>query len=218
VRAVLVSREPTGFTARALGAHPGVALQIAAPTDPLPADADVVFVEDTPAASLPAARVTVWLGETERSGFAVSGIAQHPIARGAATDWMRYVDPSAIHIAASRCSRRPDGAPGLVARSPSQSRANRGRTDDARARIRSTHLGPRLDVAFLHFDANVVDAAQPTAGAVAGVLSANGDARGTSATARFARIDPSHGAGEPASAFACLLAEGLFTHLSRRRR
>src|SRR5204863_7126695 len=101
VRAVLCSSEPTGFTARALAAHPGVALQIAAPTDPLPAAADVVFVEDAPTASLPEARITVWLGETEGSGFAVSGVADHPIARGAASEWMRYIDPASIHIATS---------------------------------------------------------------------------------------------------------------------
>jgi hypothetical protein len=217
VRAVLVSNEPTGFTARALGAHPGVALQIAAPTDSLPADADVVFVEDAPTASIPAARVTVWLGATERSGFAVSGFVEHPIARGAATDWMRYVDPSAIHIAASAVF-----APGPTvildsSRGPlAVARESEGQTTLALGfGPRTSDLG--LDVAFLHFIANVVDAARPSAGAVVGVLSRTE----TLATPP----PPSLGARRPvawrwgaSAALACLLAEGLLTHLVRRRR
>jgi hypothetical protein len=217
VRAVLVSREPAGFTARALGAHPGVALQIVGPTDPLPSDADVVFVEDTPAASLPEARITVWLGATERSSFAVSGTAEHPIARGAATDWMRYVDPAAIHIATSAVF-----APGPTvlldsSRGPlAVARESEGRTTLALGfGPRTSDLG--LDVAFLHFVANVVDAARPNAAAVDGVLSR--------AETLAAPPPPSLRARRPVAwrwgataAFMCLLAEGLFTHLVRRRR
>jgi hypothetical protein len=217
VRAVLVSREPTGFTARALGAHPGVALQIAGPTDPLPADADVVFVEDAPTAWLPEARITVWLGETEGSGFAVSGVAEDPIARGAASDWMLYVDPSAIHIASSAVfvpgpTVLLDSSRGPLA----VARESEGRTTLALGfGPRTSDLG--LDVAFLHFVANVVDAARPSAGAVEGVLSR--------AETLAAPPPPSLRAHGPVAwrwgagaAFACLLAEGLFTHLLRRRR
>ena len=217
VRAVLVSREPSGFTARALGAHPGVALQIAAPTDPLPADADVVFVEDVPTAPLPAAPITVWLGAPEHSGFAVSGVAEHPIARGAATDWMRYVDPSAIHIASSAVF-----APGpTVILDSSRGPLAVARESDGRTTL-ALGFGPRtsdlgLDVAFLHFVANVVDAAQPNAGAVAGVLSRTETLAAPPPRSLRARrpVAWRWGAG---GALVCLLAEGFFTHLVRRRR
>jgi hypothetical protein len=80
---------------------------------------------------------------------------------------------------------------------------------------RTSDLG--LDVAFLHFVANVVDAARPTAGAVAGVLSRTETLAAPPPPSLRARrpVAWRWGAGV---AFACLLAEGFFTHLVRRRR
>jgi hypothetical protein len=217
VRVLLVTRDPGGFAARALDAHPGAALQIVAPTDPLPSDADVVFVEDAPDASLPEARISVWLGEVEGSGFAVKEVARDPIARGAASDWMRYVDPSAIHIASSIVF-----APGpKVLLDSSRGPLAVARDSDGRATI-ALGFGPRtsdlgLDVAFLHFVANVVDAARPGTGAVEGVLSRD-DTVAAAPPPTLQRARPVLWRWGAGAAFACLLAEGLFTHLARRRR
>ena len=216
VRVVLVTREPAGFTARALDAHPGVALQVVAPADPLPADADVAFVEDAPAAP-PDARITVWLGEVEGSGLEVSGVAEHPTARGAASDWMRYVDPSAIHIAASTVF-----APGpAVLLDSSHGPLAVARESDGRTTL-ALGFGPRtsdlgLDVAFLHFVANVIDAAQPRAGTVEGVLSRS-DTLAAPPPPTLRRERPVAWRWGASAAFVCLLLEGLFTHLVRRRR
>jgi hypothetical protein len=216
VRVVLVSREPAGFTARALDAHPGVALQIVGPRDPLPADADLVFVEDAHAAP-PTAPITVWLGETEGSGFAVENVVEHPTARAAASDWMRYVDPSGIHIARSAVF-----APGpdvLLDSSHGPIAVAQDSDDGTRLALgfgpRTSDLG--LDVAFLHFVANVVDAARPNAGAVDGLLSRS--------ETLAAPPPPTLGPDRPVAwrwgagvGFACLLLEGLLTHFVRRRR
>ncbi len=214
---MLVTRAPSGFTARALAAHPGVVLEIATPAGPLPAEADVVVVEDSPAPPLPDAKVTLWLGSVDGSGFAVTGVVDHPAARAAPSDWLRYVDPSAIHIASSLVFA--SGATVLLdsARGPlAVVREAAGRATLA------VGFGPRtsdlgLDVAFLHLLANVVDAARPAAGAVEGVLS-RVETLAAPATPTPERREPVAWRWGSGTAFVFLVAEGLLTHLLRRRR
>ena len=130
---------------------------------------------------------------------------------------MRYIDPAAIHIATSAVF-----APGpTVLLDSSRGPIAVARESDGRTTL-ALGFGPRtsdlgLDVAFLHFVANVVDAARPSAGAVEGVLSRTETlAAPPPPTIRAHRpVAWRWGAG---IAFACLLAEGFFTHLVRRRR
>ena len=170
LRVALVTDRPRGFTAAALGAHPGLALEVQPPTAIGPGPVDLLVVEAPPDGPFPAAPRVVLLGV----GLPDLGVAPGRPLRPAALTAASPTDPLLQHV-------RLDGLRlgGVRALAPLVGGRTVLLSGDAPVMVEGPFGGGRvvalgfdpaasdlpLRVDFVHLVANLVRWADPTPGA-----------------------------------------------------
>jgi len=116
VRTLLLTERPQGFAAAALGAHPGVALTVAAPAD-APAGPWDLVVQEADVAELPAAPRVLVLGADPQAAGVRRGVrVRRPAVEQAAEQdpLLQYVDLEQLYIGQGWTLRPPEDATVLV--------------------------------------------------------------------------------------------------------